>query len=126
MITAIHAVYTYIQINPSTLCIHIDQAIYAVYTYIQINPSTLCIHIDQAIYAVYTYIHYLAEKRKIQVGDKMSGRHGNKGIVSQILPIQDMPFLPDGTPIDMVLNQSSHAVYTYRSSHLRCVYLHTN
>jgi len=47
---------------------------------------------------------YLAEKRKIQVGDKMSGRHGNKGIVSQILPIQDMPFLPDGTPIDMVLN----------------------
>ena len=67
-------------------------AIHAVYTYIQINPSTLCIHIDQAIYAVYTYIHYLAEKRKIQVGDKMSGRHGNKGIVSQILPIQDMPF----------------------------------
>ena len=47
---------------------------------------------------------YLAEKRKIQVGDKMSGRHGNKGIVSQILPMQDMPFLPDGTPIDMVLN----------------------
>jgi DNA-directed RNA polymerase subunit beta len=47
---------------------------------------------------------YLAEKRKIQVGDKMSGRHGNKGIISQILPIQDMPFLPDGTPIDMVLN----------------------
>jgi DNA-directed RNA polymerase subunit beta len=47
---------------------------------------------------------YLAEKRKIQVGDKMAGRHGNKGIVSQILPIQDMPYLPDGTPIDMVLN----------------------
>jgi DNA-directed RNA polymerase subunit beta len=47
---------------------------------------------------------YLAEKRKIQVGDKMSGRHGNKGIISQILPVQDMPFLPDGTPIDMVLN----------------------
>nr|ALO63240.1 beta subunit of RNA polymerase [Chlamydomonas applanata] len=47
---------------------------------------------------------YLAETRKIQVGDKMSGRHGNKGIVSQILPIQDMPYLPDGTPIDMVLN----------------------
>ena len=47
---------------------------------------------------------FLAEKRKIQVGDKMSGRHGNKGIVSQILPIQDMPFLPDGTPLDMVLN----------------------
>lgn len=47
---------------------------------------------------------YLAEKRKIQVGDKMAGRHGNKGIVSKILPIEDMPFLPDGTPLDMVLN----------------------
>nr|AYQ94689.1 NA polymerase beta subunit protein b [Dictyochloris fragrans] len=47
---------------------------------------------------------YLAEKRKIKVGDKMAGRHGNKGIVSQILPRQDMPYLPDGTPIDMVLN----------------------
>jgi DNA-directed RNA polymerase subunit beta len=52
-----------------------------------------------------TQIHiYLAEKRKIQIGDKMSGRHGNKGIVSQILPRQDMPYLPDGTPVDMVLN----------------------
>jgi DNA-directed RNA polymerase beta subunit len=47
---------------------------------------------------------YVAEKRKIQVGDKMAGRHGNKGIVSKILPRQDMPYLPDGTPIDMVLN----------------------
>ncbi len=47
---------------------------------------------------------YLAEKRKIQIGDKMAGRHGNKGIVSQILPRQDMPYLPDGTPVDMVLN----------------------
>ena len=47
---------------------------------------------------------YLAEKRKIQVGDKMAGRHGNKGIVSRILPRQDMPFLPDGTPVDIVLN----------------------
>nr|AYQ94165.1 beta subunit of RNA polymerase protein b [Borodinellopsis texensis] len=47
---------------------------------------------------------YLAEKRKIQVGDKMAGRHGNKGIISQILPMEDMPYLPDGTPIDMVLN----------------------
>ena len=47
---------------------------------------------------------YVAEKRKIQVGDKMAGRHGNKGIISQILPRQDMPYLPDGTPIDMVLN----------------------
>ena len=47
---------------------------------------------------------YLAEKRKLQVGDKMAGRHGNKGIVSNILPRQDMPYLPDGTPLDMVLN----------------------
>jgi DNA-directed RNA polymerase subunit beta len=47
---------------------------------------------------------YLAQKRKISVGDKMAGRHGNKGIVSKILPIEDMPFLPDGTPIDIVLN----------------------
>jgi DNA-directed RNA polymerase subunit beta len=47
---------------------------------------------------------FLAEKRKIQVGDKMAGRHGNKGIVSKILPRADMPFLPDGTPLDMVLN----------------------
>ncbi len=47
---------------------------------------------------------YLAEKRKIQVGDKISGRHGNKGIVSKIIPRQDMPYLPNGTPIDMVLN----------------------
>ena len=47
---------------------------------------------------------YIAEKRKIQIGDKMAGRHGNKGIVSKILPRQDMPYLPDGTPIDMVLN----------------------
>jgi DNA-directed RNA polymerase beta subunit len=47
---------------------------------------------------------YLAEKRRIQIGDKMAGRHGNKGIISQILPPEDMPFLPDGTPLDMVLN----------------------
>ena len=47
---------------------------------------------------------FLAHKRKIQLGDKMSGRHGNKGIVSLILPPQDMPFLQDGTPVDIVLN----------------------
>nr|YP_010904072.1 RNA polymerase subunit beta [Caulacanthus ustulatus]WCH57323.1 RNA polymerase subunit beta [Caulacanthus ustulatus] len=47
---------------------------------------------------------YVAQKRKIQVGDKMAGRHGNKGIVSRILSKQDMPYLPDGTPIDIVLN----------------------
>jgi DNA-directed RNA polymerase subunit beta len=47
---------------------------------------------------------YLLQKRRIQVGDKMAGRHGNKGIISKILPRQDMPYLPDGTPVDMVLN----------------------
>lgn len=47
---------------------------------------------------------YIAQKRKVSVGDKLSGRHGNKGIVSRILPKNDMPFLPDGTPIDIVLN----------------------
>jgi DNA-directed RNA polymerase subunit beta len=47
---------------------------------------------------------YLAEKRRIKRGDKIAGRHGNKGIVSQILPVTDMPYLPDGTPIDVVLN----------------------
>ncbi len=47
---------------------------------------------------------YIAQKRKISVGDKMAGRHGNKGVVSRILPEADMPFLPDGTPLDIVLN----------------------
>jgi DNA-directed RNA polymerase subunit beta len=46
----------------------------------------------------------VAQKRKIQVGDKMAGRHGNKGIISRILPIEDMPYLPDGRPMDIVLN----------------------
>ena len=47
---------------------------------------------------------YIAQKRKISVGDKMAGRHGNKGVISRILPPEDMPFLPDGTPLDIVLN----------------------
>ena len=47
---------------------------------------------------------YIAQKRKISIGDKMAGRHGNKGVVSRILPEEDMPFLPDGTPLDIVLN----------------------
>jgi DNA-directed RNA polymerase subunit beta len=47
---------------------------------------------------------YIAEKRKISVGDKMAGRHGNKGIIARIVPEEDMPFLPDGTPVDIVLN----------------------
>ena len=47
---------------------------------------------------------YIAQKRKISEGDKMAGRHGNKGVIARILPVEDMPFLPDGTPVDVVLN----------------------
>src|SRR2546427_10262009 len=47
---------------------------------------------------------YLAQKRKISAGDKMAGRHGNKGVVARIMPAEDMPYLPDGTPVDIVLN----------------------
>lgn len=47
---------------------------------------------------------YIAQKRKVQVGDKMAGRHGNKGVISVVLPVEDMPFLEDGTPVDIVLN----------------------
>jgi DNA-directed RNA polymerase subunit beta len=47
---------------------------------------------------------YIAIKRKLQVGDKMAGRHGNKGVISRILPEEDMPYLQDGTPVDIVLN----------------------
>jgi DNA-directed RNA polymerase subunit beta len=47
---------------------------------------------------------YVAQKRKISVGDKLAGRHGNKGVISKILPVEDMPYLPDGTPVDIILN----------------------
>ena len=47
---------------------------------------------------------YVAKKRKVSVGDKMAGRHGNKGVVAKVVPVEDMPFLPDGTPIDVILN----------------------
>ena len=47
---------------------------------------------------------YVVQKRKISEGDKMSGRHGNKGVISKILPVEDMPYLPDGTPVDIMLN----------------------
>ncbi|MEX0587687.1 MAG: DNA-directed RNA polymerase subunit beta [Cyanobium sp.] len=74
---------------------------------------------------------YVAQRRKIQVGDKMAGRHGNKGIISRILPQQDMPYLPDGTPIDIVLNplgvpsrmnvgQVFECLMGWASSHLNC------
>ena len=47
---------------------------------------------------------FVAQKRKIQQGDKLSGRHGNKGVISRVLPVEDMPYLADGTPIDVMLN----------------------
>ena len=47
---------------------------------------------------------YVAQKRKVQQGDKLSGRHGNKGVISRVLPVEDMPYLADGTPIDVMLN----------------------
>jgi DNA-directed RNA polymerase subunit beta len=47
---------------------------------------------------------YVAQKRKISVGDKLAGRHGNKGVIAKILPIEDMPFTEDGTPVDVILN----------------------
>src|SRR5690554_7705722 len=47
---------------------------------------------------------YIAKKRKIQVGDKLAGRHGNKGVISKIAPIEDMPFMEDGTPVEIILN----------------------
>ena len=59
---------------------------------------------------------YIAQKRKISVGDKMAGRHGNKGVVSRVLPVEDMPFLPNGRPLDIVLNPLGRAVtYEYRT-----------
>ena len=61
---------------------------------------------------------YIAQKRKIRVGDKMAGRHGNKGVVSRIVPVEDMPYLPDGTPVDIMLNPLGGAVtYEYRTSY---------
>ena len=47
---------------------------------------------------------YVAKKRKLSVGDKMAGRHGNKGVVSKIVPVEDMPYLPNGRPVDIILN----------------------
>ncbi|MCT0217919.1 DNA-directed RNA polymerase subunit beta [Synechococcus sp. CS-1329] len=74
---------------------------------------------------------YVAQRRKIQVGDKMAGRHGNKGIISRILPREDMPYLPDGSPIDIVLNplgvpsrmnvgQVFECLMGWAASHLDC------
>ena len=58
---------------------------------------------------------YIAQKRKISVGDKMAGRHGNKGVISRVLPEEDMPFLPNGRPLDIVLIHWCTFSYEYRS-----------
>ena len=51
---------------------------------------------------------YVAQKRKVQQGDKLSGRHGNKGVISRVLPVEDMPYLADGTPIDVYKRQGKY------------------
>ncbi|MCL2063165.1 MAG: DNA-directed RNA polymerase subunit beta [Candidatus Cloacimonetes bacterium] len=62
-------------------------------------------HGDELQYGVLKMVKvYIAKKRKVQVGDKMAGRHGNKGVISKICPIEDMPFMSDGTPVDIILN----------------------
>ena len=69
-----------------------------VHTFSRENGDELSLGVNKVVRV------YIAQKRKISVGDKMAGRHGNKGVVSRILPSEDMPFLPDGTPLDIVLN----------------------
>ena len=59
---------------------------------------------------------YIAMKRKLSVGDKMAGRHGNKGVIARILPEEDMPYLPDGTPVEIVLNPARRAFAYERRS----------
>ena len=67
---------------------------------------------------------YLVQKRKIGVGDKMAGRHGNKGVVSRILPREDMPFLPDGTPLDIVPVSYTHLDVYKRQDHAQRLVFH--
>jgi DNA-directed RNA polymerase subunit beta len=69
-----------------------------------ILKSEICQNKKPILFEISNIQIYLAEKRKVQIGDKMAGRHGNKGIVSQILPREDMPYLKDGSTVDMVLN----------------------
>ena len=62
---------------------------------------------------------YVAMKRKLSVGDKMAGRHGNKGVIARILPEEDMPYLPDGTPVEIVLESARRAVANERRTDSR-------
>ena len=75
-----------------------DGIVHDVKVYTKENSDELAAGVSKVIRV------YIIQKRKIQVGDKMSGRHGNKGVISLILPEEDMPYLPDGTPVDIVLN----------------------
>lgn len=79
----------------------VEGFVYAVHILPPKEPDVIAVSPKNAILRVRIA---LLQKRKIQVGDKMAGRHGNKGIISKILPEHDMPFLPDGTPIDIILN----------------------
>ena len=65
---------------------------------------------------------YIVQKRKISVGDKMAGRHGNKGVISRILPESDMPYMPDGTPIDVMLNTARGSITDeHRAGAWKCI-----
>ena len=105
------AVSKYIEIDPSPVKIKIMEIV----TLYQRRFDELEIERDRKIDGVETGDSidegviknvkvYVATKRKVQVGDKMAGRHGNKGVVARIVPEEDMPHLPDGTPIQIVLN----------------------
>ncbi len=81
------------RLSPGESGIVVDVQVYDLNNFADLAPGVnKCVHV------------YIAQKRKISVGDKMAGRHGNKGVVSRILPPEDMPFLADGTPLDIVLN----------------------
>ena len=105
------AVYKTIEIDPSPVRIKIMEIISSFRTKFdeldsererKIESIEAGDDIDQGV--IKNVKVYVATKRKIQVGDKMAGRHGNKGVVARILPDEDMPFLPDGTPIEICLN----------------------
>lgn len=74
------------------------------FEFMHVNGELIDLHPDATDYYIVSATVYITEKRTIQVGDKVAGRHGNKGIIAKILPYVDMPYLPDGTPVDMILN----------------------
>ena len=82
--------------------LRVPHGIYGVVVNVEVFTKENCDELSPGVNKVVRC--YIAQKRKLSVGDKMAGRHGNKGVVSRILPQEDMPFLPDGTPLDIVLN----------------------